>query len=282
MKNGLTYTHPGQGNPDIVGYAGPSIHKWEWWGRWTKVGAFWDASSTLPATLPPIRGILCKLDLLHGKDNPGALGPDVGVVFLQGCCGDIGQVDNLSPYAFPTGEKWAEIVGCSVGAEAVKVLVNAASGEGISMDGRTKVWKIKRRVPSAEHVRQSYELAQKDPKQVDMTDWVFAKETVLLDALLAKEPAAEVEVQAIQVGPAVFLTNPAEMFVEYGLELKAKSRFPLTFPIELAMVVSGTFPRKRPSDPMAAAMRRGSPVTATWRFRQGDKWWRRGLNWLGK
>ena len=178
-----------------------------------------------------------------------SLGADLPVVFLQGCCGDITQVDNLSPYAFPTGEKWAEIVGSSVGAQAVKVLVNTASGEEISLEARTKVWKIQRRVQSAEHVRQSYELVQKDPKQVDMTDWVFAKETVLLDALLAKEPAAEVEVQAIQVGPAVFLTNPAEFFVEYGLELKAKSQFPFTFPVELANGCVGYVPTEEAFGP---------------------------------
>jgi len=39
-----------------------------------------------------------------------------------------------------------------------------------------------------------------------------------LDALIANEPEVEVEVQAVQVGPAVFVTNEAEMFVEYGLE----------------------------------------------------------------
>jgi hypothetical protein len=117
-----------------------------------------------------------------------------------------------------------------------------ASGEEISLAARSKVSKIQRRVPSPEHVRQSYDLAQKDPKEVDRTDWIFAKETVSLNALLAKEPAAEVEVQAIQVGPAVFLTNPAEFFVEYGLELKAKSRFPLTFPIELANGCVGFVP----------------------------------------
>jgi hypothetical protein len=82
-----------------------------------------------------------------------------------------------------------------------------------------------------------------------MTDWVFAKETVLLDAILAKAPAAEVEVQAIQVGPAVFLTNPAELFVDYGLELKAKSRFPFTFPVELANGCVGYVPTEEAFGP---------------------------------
>jgi neutral ceramidase len=250
MKNGLTYTHPGQGNPDIVGYAGPIDPQVGVVGVWDKGGRLLGCivNFVCHATTSP-GGFSANWIYYMEKTIRGSLGSEVGVVFLQGCCGDITQVDNLSPYAFPTEEKWAEIVGSSVGAEAVKVLVKAASSEEISLGARSKVWNIKRRAPNAEHLRQSYALVQKDPKQVDRTDWVFAKEIVLLDALLAKEPAAEVEVQTIQVGPAVFLTNPAELFVEYGLELKAKSRFPFTFPVELANGCVGYVPTEEAFGP---------------------------------
>jgi hypothetical protein len=250
MKNGLTYSHPGQGNPDIVGYAGPIDPQVGVVGAWDQGGRLLGCivNFACHATTNP-QAFSANWIYDMEKTIRGSLGADLPVVFLQGCCGDITQVDNLSPYKFPAGEKWAEIVGSSVGAEAVKVLVNTASSEEIALDARTKVWQIKRRVPSAEHVRRSYELVQKDPKQVDMTDWVFAKETVLLDAILAKAPAAEVEVQAIQVGPAVFLTNPAELFVDYGLELKAKSRFPFTFPVELANGCVGYVPTEEAFGP---------------------------------
>ncbi len=250
MKNGLTYSHPGQGNPDIVGYAGPIDPQVGVVGVWDKGGRLMGCivNFACHATTNP-EGFSANWIYYMEKTIRGSLGQELPVVFLQGCCGDITQVDNLSPYAFPTEEKWAEIVGSHVGAEAVKVLVSATSGDEIRLEARTKVWKIRRRVPSAEHVRRSYELVQKDPKQVDMTDWVFAKETVLLDAILAKEPAAEVEVQAIQVGPAVFLTNPAELFVEYGLELKAQSRFPFTFPVELANGCVGYVPTEEALGP---------------------------------
>jgi hypothetical protein len=235
MKNGLTYSHPGQGNPDIVSYAGPIDPQVGVIGAWDKdehlLGCIVNFACHA-TTNPP--AFSANWIYYMEKTIRGSFGVDVPVVFLQGCCGDITQVDNLSPYKFPSEPKWAEIVGSSVGAEAVKVLVNLPSSEEISLDARSKVWNVKRRVPSAEHVRHGYELVQKDPKQVDMTDWVFAKETVLLDTILVKEPAVEVEVQAIQVGPAVFITNPAELFVNYGLELKSKSHFPFTFPVELA------------------------------------------------
>jgi hypothetical protein len=158
------------------------------------------------------------------------------------------QVDNLNPYANPAPERWAQRLGGRVGAEAVKVLLSMEPGSLAPLAARSTVLQIKRRVPRPERVKRCYEIVQQKPS-ADATEWVFAKEIVLLDARLAKEPVAEVEVQALQVGPAVFLTTPAEYFCQFGLDQKAKSPFPFTFPVSLANGCVGYVPTEEAFGP---------------------------------
>ncbi len=250
MKNGLSFSHPGKGNPDILEYAGPIDPQVGVIGAWDKSGKLLGCivNYACHATTSP-GGISANWIYYLEKTIRGAMGADVPVVFLQGACGDVTQVDNLSPYENPTPEKWAHFVGGRVGAEAVKVLLSVEPGNEVPLDAKSKVLKIKRRVPSAENLKAAMDLVQKDPKVVGATEWTFAKETVMLDAIIAREPVAEVEVQAIQVGPAVFVTNPAEYFVQYGLDIKAGSKFPFTYPVELANGCVGYVPTEEAFGP---------------------------------
>lgn len=243
MRDGRTITHPGQGNPDIVEPAGPTD---------PEVGVIgaWDAKDRLlgcvvnfscHATTSP-GGISASYIHYLEKAVQGYYGKDTVVVFLNGASGDVTQVDNRSPYKYPSGERWAQIVGGRVGAEAVKVLISMEPGTLVPVGARTKVLNIKRRVPDPERVKRCLEMVEQEPAKVGVTEWTFAKEIVLLDAKLKQEPTAEAEVQAVQVGPAIFITDPAEFFCQFGLDLKAKSGFPFTFPVSLANGCVGYVP----------------------------------------
>ena len=173
------------------------------------------------------------------------------VVFLQGACGDVTQVDNLTRFQNPAGEEWWSIVGGRVGAEAFKtlLLIRRGASSDIPIDARQKVWSAPRRLPTPERIKQATALVQQDPKIVGATEWTFAKETVMLDAVARVRPTVEVEVQAIQIGPVVLVTNPAEYFVQYGLEIKKGSKFPFTFPVELANGCVGYVPTEEAFGP---------------------------------
>lgn len=246
MSDGQTVTHPGLGNPDIVEPAGPVD---------PEVGVIgaWD-------TRDPHRLLGCVVNFsCHATTNPGGIsanyihylekviqgyyGKDCVVVFLNGASGDITQVDNRSPSNYPDGERWAQLVGGKVGAEALKVLLTMEPGSLTPVAAKTRILTIPRRAPSPDRVKAALAMVERKPgSRVDPTTLTFAKETVLLDALMRKSPTVEVEVQAVQVGPAVFVTTPAEYFCRFGLEIKAASGFSYTFPVSLANGCVGYVP----------------------------------------
>ncbi len=253
MKNGLSYSHPGVGNPDIIDYAGPID---------PEVGTVgvWDLKDNL---LGMVVNFSC-----HATTNPGGISANwigamentlrgatgnaaLPVVFMQGACGDITQVDNLAKFQNPSAEDWWELVGGRVGAEAYKtlLLVKRGAASDIPLDTRQKVWNVKRRIPTPEKVKHSLELVKQGPEKAGAVEWTFAKETLMLDALIKKRPEAEVEVQAIQVGPMVFVSDPAEYFVQYGLDIKKGSKFPFTFVVELANGIVGYVPTEEALGP---------------------------------
>jgi neutral ceramidase len=231
MKNGLTYTHPGQGNPDIVKPVGPTDPQVNVLGAWTPTGRFLGCvvNYTCHATTNPGDGLEASANWIYYMERVirGAMGAEVPVVFLQGAAGNVTQVDNLSPYKYPLNTPWAEFVGGRVGAEAVKTLLTVVPGAMGPLESRSTILHIPRRVPSPEHVREAYEIVKRGkPKEGSIAEWLFAKETILLDYKIKKSPVVPVEIQAIQIGPAVFIANPAELFCGAGLDIKAASSFP--------------------------------------------------------
>ncbi len=253
MKSGLSFSHPGAGNPDILGYAGPTDPQ-------VGVIGVWDLKSNL---LGVVVNFAC-----HATTSPGGISASwigsmeqtlrgatgnaaLPVVFLQGASGDITQVDNLTKFQNPAAEEWWSIVGGRVGAEAFKtlLLIRRGASANIPIDVRQKVWLIKRRLPTPEKVKKATELVKQDPKVVGATEWTFAKETVMLDAIARVRPDVEVEVQALQIGPCVLVTNPAEYFNQFGLDIKQGSKFPFTFPVELANGIAGYVPTEEALGP---------------------------------
>jgi hypothetical protein len=250
MKNGLTYTHPGKGNPDIVEAAGPIDPVVTVLGSWNRQGQLAGCVVNYAChatTSPP--GISANWICYLEKAIRGFFGPDVVVVFLQGFSGDVTQVDNLDPAANPGGDEWARLVGGRVGAEAVRVLLSSTPGAAVPIEAASTALRIGRRLPGRGRVEKCLEIVRQDPKTVGATEWAFAKEILMLDALLEKEKEVEVEIQAVQVGPAVLLAAPGEMFCQLGLDLRAASPFPLTCPVELANGCAGYVPTEEALGP---------------------------------
>ncbi len=240
MRNGQSWTHPGPGNPDIIEPAGPVdpqvgvIGSWDNGGRLT--GCI--VNFTCHATTGP-EAISANWVYYLEKAIRGFFGPDVVVIFLQGFAGEVTQVDNLSPYRQPSSDQYGQLIGGSVGAEALKVLLSAWPTDAATVASASRVLELRRRRPRPDRVRAARELAARSEKEIGHARWVFAKETVMLDAFVQAQPTMPAEVQAVQIGPSVLLSCPGEMFCDLGLRLKKLSKFPLTMAVELANGCAG-------------------------------------------
>lgn len=243
MKNGQVFTHPGKGNPDIVSVAGPIDPEVGVIGVWDKnqklLGCV--VNFACHATTNP-GGISANWIYYMERAIRGALGEDAIVVFMQGFCGDVTQVNNLSPYSERSGEDSPRFVGGRVGAEAVKILVGMAKGTSAELNAQSEIITCDYRIPDPDRVKRCEEIVKKPIEEVGHTAWIFAKEIVLLDAMLSQNKKSEVEIQALQIGPAIFLSAPGEMFCQLGLDIKRRSVFSYAFPVELANGCVGYVP----------------------------------------
>jgi hypothetical protein len=251
MKNGLSFSHPGKGNPESVNFAGPTDPEVGVIGVWNPDGKLlgcvvnFSCHATTNGPWITANWIYYMEKVIHGY-----YGTEARVVFLQGACGDVTQVNNLDPAANPDGDAWAQFVGGRVGAETLKTLLGMSQTRTaeVPLSFAQKTWSIPRRKPNEDRVKAALELATKPEKEAG-PDWVWAKETVLLNALITKWPTVEIEVQAVQVGPVVCLSVPAEYFCQFGLEMKRDSGFPMTFPVELANGSVGYVPTEEAFGP---------------------------------
>ncbi|MEL6109788.1 MAG: hypothetical protein AAFU85_27570 [Planctomycetota bacterium] len=250
MSNGRTQTHPRPGNPEIVKVAGPTDPEVGVIGVWSEKGELEGClvNFVCHATASP-PGISANYIYYVEQVIRGVFGEDVVLVFLAGASGDVTQVENVTPYATRGAAESSRFVGGCIGAEAVKVLLREPRTETVKIASRSTILRIKRRAPSRERVKRCQAMVEQDPGEVGRTNWTFAKEILLLNERLKKHPIADAEVQAIQIGPAVLLTDPAEFFCQLGLNIKQGSKFPYTFPVSLANGCVGYVPTEEAFGP---------------------------------
>jgi neutral ceramidase len=248
MRDGTQMTHPGKGNPDIVEPAGPTDPEVGVLSAWTPDGQFLGAvvNFTCHGTVFT-GGISADWPYFMRITITNTLNPDALVVFLNGACGDVTQVDNLSMRESEFGEKWARRVGQKVGAEALKVIAEAEPAELLPLDARQTWLTIKTRDVSEERFQRALSLVTSDAPHDH--EWWYARDEILLHENNKWEPSVRAEIQAIQIGPAAYVSNPAEYFCQFGLNIKARSKFPYTWVVELANGCIGYVPTEEAMGP---------------------------------
>ena len=249
MRQGWVMTHPGKGNPDILEPAGPIDPAVGVLAAWsTSGGALLGCVVNFACHATTLGGQAFSADWVHYLDRTlrAAMGPEAVVVFVNGACGDVTQVDNRSREASDFGERAARIVGCSVAAEAIKVLARARPsprGDGDwPLSAASQTLGLEVRVPHPHKLAAAQALWDGSLTGEWTAERWYARELVLLAERARQEPRMACELQALQIGPLGLAANPAELFCSLGLQVKAQSPAPFTFIATLANGAIGYVP----------------------------------------
>ncbi|MDH7569458.1 MAG: hypothetical protein QHJ73_07725 [Armatimonadota bacterium] len=249
MKWGRTVTHPGKCNPDILEPAGPIDPSVGVLSAWTPEGDYLGCvvNFACHGTCGVGQGKI-SADWLFFMDETikGAMGRHTGVVFLNGACGDVTQVNNRA-FTWDYGPEAGRFVGGRVGAEAVKVIVGSRERRELApVNVRRVVMEVPFRHLPPERLAAALRRLEEKPRDIE---WYYARDLYLRSQLQQVIHTWPVEVQVIQIGPVVFATNPGEMFCQLGLDIKAGSPFPYTFVVELANGSAGYIPTEEAFGP---------------------------------
>ena len=231
MKDGSVKTHPGKGNPDAVGYAGPVDDQLGVLGVWKKgtgdllgfaLNFSCHACINLEGATADFPGV--AIDTVRA-----VYGTETGAVFLQGASGDVTQIDNMS-LKKDTGKPMAVKLGRAIGAEAVKILATADRGPVENLKYLSRIYQLKLRQEDEDEIREAYRKVQ---VYDNSDDYKIASNLVQYDLMKKANPNPETELAVLQLGPLVIGSTPCEMFAQYALDFKAQSKFPFTWFSEL-------------------------------------------------
>ena len=167
----------------------------------------------------------------------GVFGDDFGVVFLNGACGDITQVDNTADADYvQSGPIAGRRVGGSVAGETLRQLVQMRFVESMPVGGRRVVVDLEPRRPTEEQLQWAREHVGGSEVNANRwgTDGIWAREWLNLARINEEEPVVPCELQAIRIGDSAFASNPGEFFCSLGMDIKRGSVFTNTFIVELA------------------------------------------------
>jgi hypothetical protein len=237
MKDGLQRTHPGKMNPDIIAPAGPE-------DPMVTVLSFCDRKTFAPLGCivnfachgTHMNGLLYSADYIKWVVDTlrAAYGPGFGVVFLNGACGDVTQVDNRSPRPMEFGPYWAERTGRSVGGAALQAVARTDYVRNASIDRESVKVRAGIRAISADALREARVLLRKEVPTAENVETIYANELIKVSTLREQCAYRNLEVMGVRVGNGMFWGVPAEFFQAFALDVAGTSPFGHTCCVELA------------------------------------------------
>jgi hypothetical protein len=176
--------------------------------------------------------ILGGSNLLFSRDYPGYLVDFIRdnvkgnpiTMFFNGAFGNINQIE--TPGVWISNFDEARRIGYKIGESLLEQKEQTLQIDSSTIECRRKKIRIKRRESEFNSVDEIDEKIKELESNTDADE----REIILLKEekwLIEKERTEEVELQVAYIGEIEILCLPGEIFVEYGIQLKKKSNYPI-------------------------------------------------------
>jgi len=179
-------------------------------------------------------------------------GDSFGVVYMNGCCGDINHVDVLGGTNLARGKQHLKM-GKILAGDAIAVLERTATSDAVTLGTASTEFHGTRRRPSDDDYKWALETLADEAASVVDKSYANAWKRMYEEPI----PDPDIEVQSCSIkwnepkkngeipGDLAICSLPGEIFVEIGLELKEKSPFANVMICELANGYFGYISTKR-------------------------------------
>ncbi|MCF7853383.1 MAG: hypothetical protein K9N51_01185 [Candidatus Pacebacteria bacterium] len=169
---------------------------------------------------------------------------DIPVLFFNGAFGDIGQ-DTLDGHGIGM-DKEMKLGRCALplAGETLRLIYETAPLEQVSIEHVYEDIEVAVRLPSAERLKWAGEVLEHVDagEQIPPFEIVSAHGAALLQKRFGDNPVGKLPIHVVRIGPAAVVTQPTELFCQFGLDIKRRSPFPLTAVFSICDGYSGYCP----------------------------------------
>lgn len=170
----------------------------------------------------------------YSADFPGAartylreaLGEDLPVLYLNGAFGDIERFNDLSRYHYPeTPERNMLRMAHLVAGETLRCMHEMPICEISGIGHEYEDMKADVRLPAVDRLAWAQDVMDRYEGGVGVDKWerMFAFGITSLQKQFGENPVDALPIHAIRIGQLALLTQPCEMFCQFGLDIKRRS-----------------------------------------------------------
>lgn len=246
MRDGRAQMHPAKGSTDILYQEGPSDPEFAvLWGEddngkalgcWVNYSCHVNVAHTGTAISADYPGFLAAAMRRHQNE-------DFVTLFANGTCGNLCQIDVYDPDRPDGGLEWSQHMGEELAKDVLRVMPQGEKLDSPILEHRAAVVPLPLRHLPEELLEWAAEM-QATPKAENYMERCYADMALELLEQQRLEPLAPAEINAFRIGDFGVVTLPAEVFVEFGLDIKLRSPAKRTWIVELANGVVGYVPTK--------------------------------------